>query len=80
MSTRFRDYDPSTPITAEWLNSVDDLLLASKAGTTAQRPTLASVPPVFVGREWFDLTLELPIWCLQVTPSIVWVNAAGVQV
>jgi hypothetical protein len=29
MSTRFQDYNPKTPVTAEWLNAVDDLFLST---------------------------------------------------
>jgi hypothetical protein len=41
-------------------------------GTTAQRPAT----PV-LGQPYLDLTLGLPIWCIQTSPSIKWVNASG---
>lgn len=44
-------------------------------GTTAQRPASPSQ-----GQPYFDLTLGLPVWCKQNSPSIVWVDAAGVPV
>lgn len=44
-------------------------------GTTAQRPAAPFVP-----QPYFDTTLGFPIWCKQVTPSIIWVDGAGVQV
>lgn len=35
MSTRFQDYNPQTPITAEWLNAVDDLLLRAEQSVSS---------------------------------------------
>lgn len=45
---------------------------APTSGTTAQRPA-----PVKVGQRYFDTTLQQPVWAQQITPSVVWVNAAG---
>ena len=44
-------------------------------GTTAQRPAKP-----FVTQQYLDTTLGLPIICSQATPSVIWINAAGVQV
>jgi hypothetical protein len=46
--------------------------LSWPVGTTAQRPAT----PV-LGQAYLDLTLGMPIWCIQLTPSIKWVNASG---
>lgn len=45
----------------------------TQSGTTAQRPTTR----LWVGRFYYDTTLNLPIWVNAVTPSIVWKDAAG---
>jgi hypothetical protein len=44
-------------------------------GTTAQRPAKP-----YVTQQYLDTTLGLPIWCKQATPSVIWVDAAGVSV
>lgn len=44
-------------------------------GTTAQRPT----SPV-ISQPYLDTTLGIPIWCSQVSPTVKWIDAAGVQV
>lgn len=41
--------------------------------TTVGRPT-----PTVIGQMDFDTTLNQPVWCKQVTPSVIWVNSAGV--
>lgn len=51
-----------------------------QGGTTAQRPTTTTLPGVILYQSYFDTTLGFPIWCKQVSPSIIWVNAAGVVV
>ena len=33
----------------------------------------------FVGQEYYDTTLALPVWCKSTGPS-VWINAAGATV
>jgi hypothetical protein len=48
----------------------------TQSGTTAQRPTKA----LWVGRPFYDLTLNKPIWVNAVTPSVVWKDAAGTTV
>lgn len=47
----------------------------NQGGTTAQRPAAPTL-----NQSYFDTTLGYEIECKQVTPSIIWVNAAGVQV
>jgi hypothetical protein len=44
-------------------------------GSTAQRP----VSPLLY-QSYFDTTLGIPIVCSQITPSVIWVNFAGVPV
>ncbi len=44
-------------------------------GTAAARPV---APPLYVN--YFDTTLGQPIWAKQITPTVIWVNAAGVAV
>lgn len=44
-------------------------------GTTAARPV---APLLYVN--YFDTTLGQPIWAKQITPTVIWVNAAGVAV
>ncbi len=43
-------------------------------GPTTSRPIPQSVP-----YQYFDETLNIPIWCTSLSP-LIWVNAAGVQV
>lgn len=47
-----------------------------ESGTTAQRPTSS----LWVGRRYYDTTLNKPIWVNAVTPSVVWKDAAGTTV
>lgn len=44
-------------------------------GSTANRPPLLGI-----GQTFFDTSLGQPIWANLVNSSLVWVNAAGVQV
>lgn len=44
-------------------------------GTTAKRPA----EPV-QGQQYWDTTLGRPIWAVQITPAVVWKDAAGVTV
>jgi hypothetical protein len=69
-STTFVDYSAATPITASWLNDVNNAIY----GAGAVRPIAT-----FVGQPFFDTNLGQPIWCLSPSP-LVWVNAAGAQV
>lgn len=56
--------------------AISGVELASIRGNTAARPN----PPPFLGCQYFDTDLSQPIWCNEITPSIIWVNAAGVSV
>ena len=46
-------------------------------GPTADRPTKG----LWIGRQYFDTDLGanggMPVWVAQVTPAVVWVDAAG---
>jgi hypothetical protein len=33
-----------------------------------------------IGQTFFDKSLNKPIWCKAITPSVVWVDAAGTVV
>lgn len=45
------------------------------SGVTADRPT----KNLFVGKQWYDTTLNIPIWLRSVRPT-VWRNASGAVV
>ena len=65
-----------TPSWAQWFTKVG--LFAgsvSDSGTTANRPT----KNLFIGRPYFDTTLNKPIWVKTVT-TVVWVDATGASV
>lgn len=49
-------------------------------GATPSGPTSSRPIPAFIGQPYFDTTLGFMIWCLQFTPTVLWVDAAGVQV
>ena len=58
---------------SEWLNLI--WLAANsvtESGTTAQRPTSS----LWIGRYYYDTTLNLPIYVNSVSPA-VWKDAAG---
>lgn len=59
---------------AEWLNFM--WLAANsltESGTTAQRPT----DKLWLGRVFYDTTLNMPVFVNAVTPAVVWKDAAG---
>ncbi len=62
-----------------WLLS--ELLSLSAQGSTQLGGTMAHRPtsPVLYS-SYFDTTLGQPIWASQVSPAVVWKNAAGVTV
>jgi len=73
-SPLFDEYGKVTRVGSEWLNLM--WLAANsvtESGTTAQRPTAN----LWIGRPFYDLTLNLPINVNAVTPSVVWKDAAG---
>lgn len=55
--------------------AIHSVTLASTRGNTAGRPS----PPPFLGCQYFDTDLGLPIWASSIGPNL-WVNAAGVSV
>lgn len=56
-----------------WLSRIHTIVLAStNSGTTAQRPDRF----VWVGRRYYDETLNKPVYVSSVNP-IVWRDAAG---
>lgn len=59
-----------------WLNQAYVILFSiQESGTTAQRPT----SKLWVGRQYYDKTLNKPIWVNSVNP-VVWKDAAGTTV
>lgn len=58
--------------------NITDILLQSAVASDS----IGTVRPVnpSLNQEFFDLTLGEPIWAKQVSPTVIWVNAAGVQV
>lgn len=64
------------PDWVSWLNWVDQLVGAMRqSGPTASRPTKG----LWIGRQFYDTTLNYPVWVDSVGP-VVWKNAAGVTV
>lgn len=57
------------------LANAANAVVQPSGGITASRP---SMPILY--QYYFDTTLGFPVWCSQIVPSIVWVNAAGVVV
>jgi hypothetical protein len=47
-----------------------------EAGSTLSRPTKG----LWIGRQYYDATLNKPIWVKEVRPAIVWVDATGAAV
>lgn len=67
-----------TPPFAGWFNKAFVLLFAvQQSGTTAQRPTTQ----MWVGRPYFDTTLNKPIWAKTISGiTVTWVDATGTGV
>lgn len=60
----------------DWFYQAFRLLFAlQQSGTTADRPTIN----LWVGRTYYDTTLQKPIWVRSINPT-VWKDAAGVTV
>jgi hypothetical protein len=81
------DYPSNAPITADgqavslpwnqWFSRVHTLVSTlNTSGTTANRPTSG----LWIGRTYFDTTLNKPIWVKAVSPAVVWIDASGVVV
>ena len=65
------------PIWVAWFNSIQFWLFPiGQFGTTAKRPTTN----LYIGRMYYDTTLQYPVWVHAISPSIVWHNAAGAVV
>lgn len=66
-------------LTPNWVQWLTKLALfagsVSDSGTTANRPTSG----LFVGRPYFDTTLNKPIWLKTVSPAD-WIDATGASV
>lgn len=61
----------------DWFSLIFRLLTGlTESGTTAQRPT----KNLWVGRMYYDTTLNKPIWVNAITPAVVWKDAAGTTV
>lgn len=62
-----------------WKSFYTTLASVSRAltlsGTTANRPTTF----LWVGRPYFDITIQRPIWVRDISPT-VWITADGVVV
>ena len=64
---------PSNPPDVGWFSQAFAILFAvQQSGTTANRPTSR----LWIGRTYFDTTLNLPIWVKTINP-VVWQDAAG---
>lgn len=61
----------------QWFNWVHLTIQAVRqAGPTAERPTNL----LWIGRAFYDTTLNKPVYVAQVRPTIIWRDAAGVTV
>lgn len=49
--------------------------IAPQGGATSARPTSPTL-----WQPYFDTTLQIPIFCSQITPTVIWVAASGVAV
>jgi hypothetical protein len=60
----------------QWFSRVQGIVSSvQQSGTTAERPT----SNLWIGRRFYDTTLNLPVYVSAVRPT-VWRNAAGVVV
>ena len=69
--------DASGNVSPAWITWLTNLWvqIETDSGITADRPT----KNLFVGKTWYDTTLNKPIWLRSVRPT-VWRDAAGVVV
>lgn len=64
----------ATPEEVAWLSQLARIVGASvSSGTTAQRPTTF----LFLGRRYWDETLDKPVYLKSVGPPAVWVDGVG---
>lgn len=62
-----------TPAWAQWLTRTHGAVITlQQSGPTADRPT----SKLWLGRFYFDTTINKPIWLKSINPS-VWVDGAG---
>lgn len=68
--------DESKTATLPWLQVFarwqQVIVSARQSGTTANRP----VTGLWIGRQYFDTTLGLPVWVQSAAP-VVWCDATG---
>lgn len=79
VQTAPNDGDGKVPFAwGAWFQQVFNICFAlTQSGVTANRPTSG----LWVGRMYFDTTLNKPIWCKTPTSSpAVWVDATGAAV
>lgn len=64
---------------ASWVHRAYILLYANQeSGTTAQRPTGSSPTQIWIGRRYYDTTLNKPVWASAVSGvTVTWRDAAG---
>lgn len=68
--------DKLTPPMVQWMARVNAIANAlQESGTTANRPTVN----LWIGRQYFDTTINKPIYVSAVRPT-VWRDAAGTVV
>lgn len=75
-----RDVDEDGNFAREWIKFLsrvrDGFVWRTQSGPTADRPTSG----LEIGTTFFDTSLGAhgkPIWCSQVTPAVVWVDATS---
>lgn len=58
----------------QWFNWVHLTIQAARqSGATAERPTNL----LWIGRQFYDTTLNKPVYVSQARPTVVWRDAAG---
>lgn len=81
------DYPTDTPVVGEerlltapwgqWFSRTHRAVFSlQQSGPTSDRPTSV----LWIGRTYFDVTLNKPIWIQQVKPTVVWCDATGAAV
>lgn len=69
--------DESGHLTVPWAQFIqrthNNAKTLQQSGVTADRPTSV----LWIGRFYFDTTINKPIWIKQVKPAVVWIDAAG---
>ncbi len=67
------DGNAATPSWLQWFTRVHSIVTAQQqSGITANRPTKG----LWIGRRYYDTTLNVPVYVAQVNPT-VWRNASG---